>query len=105
MVKVNIIFHSVYGHLYEMAKAIAAGAASVPDVEVTIKQVEETLPKSILKEMNGYESKQLLQHIPIAAVEDLVENYEDLEQDFTTFFDDLINFTQQKTKLLSTTNE
>ncbi|MEI7885239.1 MAG: NAD(P)H:quinone oxidoreductase [Clostridia bacterium] len=73
MIKINIIFHSVYGHIYEMAKAIAAGAASVPNVEVTIKQVEETLPKSILKEMNGYESKQLLQHIPVAAVEDLVE--------------------------------
>lgn len=39
------------------------------------------------------------------AVEDLIDNYDDFEHDFTTFFKDLINFTQQKTNFLIATNE
>lgn len=34
MVRVNVIFHSIYGHIYKMAEAIAAGAKEVEGAEV-----------------------------------------------------------------------
>ena len=45
MTKVLVLYHSSYGHVETMAGEIAAGARAVPGVEVTIKQVPETMPE------------------------------------------------------------
>jgi NAD(P)H dehydrogenase (quinone) len=37
--KVYVVFYSMYGHIYKMAEAIAAGAREVPDTQVTLYQV------------------------------------------------------------------
>ncbi len=34
--KISIIFYSMYGHMYEMAKAAAEGAAQVSGAEVKL---------------------------------------------------------------------
>ena len=41
-VKVQVIFYSMYGHIYKMAQAVAEGAKQVPGAEVSIYQVAET---------------------------------------------------------------
>lgn len=41
MVKINMIFHSIHGHIYKMAEAIAEGAREVEGAEVGIYQVPE----------------------------------------------------------------
>ena len=65
MVKVNVIFHSIYGHIYRMAEAIAAGAREVEGAEVNIYQVPETLSDEILGKMGAIETKKLFAHIPV----------------------------------------
>jgi len=47
-VKVQIIFHSLYTHVYRLAKAVAEGAREVPGAEVHLAQVAETLPPEVL---------------------------------------------------------
>ena len=38
--KVKIVFYSMYGHIYRMAEAVAAGAREVEGVEVELLQVQ-----------------------------------------------------------------
>jgi NAD(P)H dehydrogenase (quinone) len=72
-VKVQVIFHSVHGHVYRMAEAIAEGAQQVPDAQVELLQVQETLPQEILEKMNAVETKKSFAHIPIADPKRLAE--------------------------------
>jgi NAD(P)H dehydrogenase (quinone) len=65
MVKVNVIFHSIYGHIYKMAEAAAEGAREVEGAEVEIYQVPETLPYEVLEKMGAIETKNLFAHIPV----------------------------------------
>jgi NAD(P)H dehydrogenase (quinone) len=65
MVKVNVIFHSIYGHIYRMAEAIAEGAREVEGAEVEIYQVPETLPNEVLEKMGAIDTKKLFAHIPM----------------------------------------
>jgi NAD(P)H dehydrogenase (quinone) len=53
MTKILVLYHSMYGHIETMAAAVAAGAASVNGVEVTIKRVPETMPAEVFKNAGG----------------------------------------------------
>ncbi len=57
MVKVNVIFHSIYGHNYRMAEAIAEGPREVDEAEVGIYQGPETLPHETIEKMGAIETK------------------------------------------------
>jgi NAD(P)H dehydrogenase (quinone) len=65
-VKVQIVFYSLYGHVYRMAEAVAEGARQVPGAEVSLLQVAETLPQAVLEKMGAVEAKKAFAHIPIA---------------------------------------
>ena len=65
MVKVNVIFHSIHGHIYKMAEAVVAGAREVEGVEVGIYQVPETLPDEVIEKMGAVEIKNFFAHIPV----------------------------------------
>lgn len=69
--KVKIIFHSLYGHTYKLAEAIAEGARSVPGVEAAVLQVPETLPAEVLAKMGAVEAKKAFAHVPVATANDL----------------------------------
>ena len=71
--KVKIVFHSLYGHVYQLAEAIAEGARSVPGVEVELLQVAELLPDPVLEKMGAREAKKAFAHIPLADAAKLVE--------------------------------
>ena len=73
MAKVNVVFYSMYGHIYKMAEAEAAGAREVPGTQVKIYQVSETLPKEVLEKMGAVETKQSFAHIPVATPDALAE--------------------------------
>jgi NAD(P)H dehydrogenase (quinone) len=49
MAKILILYYSTWGHVETMASAIADGAKSVPDTDVTIKRVPETMPEETVK--------------------------------------------------------
>lgn len=65
-VRIKIIFYSLYGHIFRMAEAVAAGAREVPGAEVELLQVAETLPREVLEKMGAVEAKKAFAHVPIA---------------------------------------
>ncbi len=71
--KINIVFYSLYGHVYALAQAVAGGAGEVPGAEVGIYQVSETLSDEILGNMNAIEAKKRFADIPIATADHLAE--------------------------------
>ncbi|SIO55653.1 NAD(P)H dehydrogenase (quinone) [Singulisphaera sp. GP187] len=65
-VKIQVVFHSLYTHVYQLAVAIAEGAREVPDVEVLLAQVAETLPTEVLEKMGAVDAKKSFAHVPVA---------------------------------------
>ena len=53
MTRILIVYHSMYGHIEAMAKAVAEGARGVAGVEVTVKRVPETMDVEIFKAAGG----------------------------------------------------
>lgn len=50
MTKLLVLYYSTYGHVETMSSAIAEGARSVPNVEVTVKRVPETMSPEVAKQ-------------------------------------------------------
>ena len=71
--KIHIIFYSLYGHMYQMARAAAEGAMEVDGAEVKLFQVPETLTDEMLEMMGAVESKKALADVHIATANDLVD--------------------------------
>lgn len=70
--KVQVIFYSLYGHIYKMAEAVAAGAREA-GAEVELLQVQETLSDEIIAKMGATEAKKAFAHVPIADPKRLAE--------------------------------
>ena len=49
MKKILVLYYSMYGHIEQMAEAVAEGARRVPGVEVSLKRVPETMPEDIAR--------------------------------------------------------
>jgi NAD(P)H dehydrogenase (quinone) len=71
MAKVQVIFYSMYGHMWKMAEAIAEGARQVPGAQVDLYQVAETLPQAVLEKMGAVDAKKAFAHIPLADIANL----------------------------------
>ncbi len=69
--KINVLFYSMYGHMYQMAQAAAAGAGEVSGAEVNILRVPETLPEGVLEAMGALEAQKQFADIPLATMDDL----------------------------------
>jgi NAD(P)H dehydrogenase (quinone) len=69
MTKLLVLYYSSYGHVETMAASIAEGARSVPNVEVTVKRVPETIPEEIAKKVGV----KLDQQAPVAATAELTD--------------------------------
>jgi NAD(P)H dehydrogenase (quinone) len=53
MTKLLVLYHSMYGHIDTMARAVAEGAGKVEGVEVTIKRVPETMDAETFANAGG----------------------------------------------------
>ncbi|MBI5075911.1 MAG: NAD(P)H:quinone oxidoreductase [Nitrospirae bacterium] len=71
--KVLIVFYSMYGHIYRMAEAVAAGAREVEGAEIIVRRVPETLSEEILAKMGAIEPQKAFTHIPVCTVDELPE--------------------------------
>ncbi len=71
--KVLVLFYSMYGHLYQMAQAVAEGAQEVDGAEVALRRIPETLSDDILGKMGALEAGKAFAHIPVATVEELAD--------------------------------
>jgi NAD(P)H dehydrogenase (quinone) len=67
MVKVLVLYYSMYGHVETMANAVAEGARGVKGTEVTIKRVPDLVPEDVARKAGA----KLDQAAPIATVDDL----------------------------------
>jgi len=71
--RIQIVFYSMYGHIYKMAEAVAKGAQSVSDMDVEIYRVPELIPKEILEKSGALKAQHSFEHIPIIKPEQLTE--------------------------------
>jgi len=72
-VKVQVIFYSMYGHVYRMAEAIVEGARQVPGAEVSLYQVQELLPDDVLEKYGAKAAKAAFSKILIATVDQMAD--------------------------------
>lgn len=69
--KILVVYYSMYGHIWKMAEAIAAGAAEVAGAKVDIRRAPETLPDAVLEKMGALNSVRQQADIPICTLEEL----------------------------------
>ncbi len=72
-VKVQVVFYSMYGHIYRMAEAVAAGAREVSGVEVELYQTQELVPDEVLEKSGAKAARAAFAHVPLARVDKLPE--------------------------------
>ncbi len=73
MFKVKVIFYSMYGHIYRMAEAVAAGAREVDGAMVELLQVPELIPDDILEKSGAKKARQAFAHIAVAKPVDMAD--------------------------------
>ena len=71
--KLQVVFYSMYGHVYRMAEAIAEGARSVEGCEVQLLQVPELMPEEVLEQYGAKMPRAAFAHIPVATPAQLAE--------------------------------
>jgi NAD(P)H dehydrogenase (quinone) len=73
MMKVLIVYYSMYGHIYKMAEAAAEGVRAVEGAEVVFRRVPETLPADVLEKMGAVATLGLQAQVPVCTVGELGE--------------------------------
>ena len=71
--RVQVIFYSMFGHLYQMAQAVVDGASQVPDTEVSLSQVAELVPAEVLERSGAAAARAAFAHVPNAVPAQLAE--------------------------------
>jgi NAD(P)H dehydrogenase (quinone) len=71
--KVLIVYYSMYGHVFQMAEAVAEGARAVADADVVIRRVPQTLSMDVLEKMGAVEAQNRQAHVPVCTVDELGE--------------------------------
>lgn len=69
MVKILVLYHSLYGHIETMAQAEAEGAREVAGSDVRVKRVPETMPAEAVRQAGG----KVDQAAPIASPDELAD--------------------------------
>jgi NAD(P)H:quinone oxidoreductase type IV len=71
--KVQVVFYSMYGHIYRMAEAIVAGAREVAGTEVALYQVAELVPDDVLEKSGAKAARAAFAQVPLAKPEQLAD--------------------------------
>ena len=69
--KVLVVFYSTYGHIYQMAEAVAEGVKQVNGAEVALRRVPETLPDGVLEQMGAVDAQKAFSQVPVCTVDEL----------------------------------
>lgn len=64
--KVQIVFYSMYGHVFQMAEAVADGARAVRGCEVSVFQVPELVPDEALERTGAKKARAVFANVPVA---------------------------------------
>src|SRR3954463_14562323 len=71
--KIQVVFYSMYGHIYRMAEAAAEGARRVDGAEVTLYQVPELVPEEALEKSGARAARAAFAHVPVMEPDQLTE--------------------------------
>jgi len=71
--KIQVIFYSMYGHIYKLALAVAEGAREIEGAEVGLYQVPELVPEEALERTGAKAARQEFAHVPIAVPSQMEE--------------------------------
>jgi NAD(P)H dehydrogenase (quinone) len=72
-VKVQVIFYSMYGHIWRLAEAVAAGAREVEGAEVGLFQVPELVPPEALERSGAAAARKAFADVPVAVPNQLAD--------------------------------
>src|SRR5229473_5539861 len=72
-IKVHVIFYSMYGHVYRMAEAVAAGVKEVAGAEATLFQAAEIVSDAMLEKSGAKAARAAFAHVPGATMDSLAE--------------------------------
>ena len=72
-IKVQVIFYSMYGHVYRMAEAVVEGAKQVHGAEVSLYQVPELIPDDVLEKHGARAAKAAFAKVPVATIDQLAD--------------------------------
>ena len=72
-IKVQVIFYSMYGHVYRMAEAVVEGAKQVHGAEVSLYQVPELIPDEVLEKHGARAAKAAFAKVPVATIDQLAD--------------------------------
>ncbi|MGD9108062.1 MAG: NAD(P)H:quinone oxidoreductase [Gammaproteobacteria bacterium] len=64
-INIQVVFYSLYGHIYQLAKAIAEGANEVANTNVSLYQVPELMSEDALIKSGGKQAREAFADIPI----------------------------------------
>lgn len=64
--KLQVVFYSMYGHVYRLAEAVADGAKGLGEIEVSLYQVPELMSEKELAESGAKKARSAFAHIPVA---------------------------------------
>jgi len=70
---VQVIFYSMYGHVYQLAEAVAEGARELEGADVSLFQVAELVPEEILVKSGAKKAREAFARVPVATVDQLAE--------------------------------
>ena len=71
--KIQVVFYSMYGHIYKMSEAILEGVRQVKDIEAEIYRVPELIPEDVLQKSGAKAAQKTFEHIPIIKPSQLTE--------------------------------
>ncbi|OBS08563.1 NAD(P)H:quinone oxidoreductase [Acidihalobacter prosperus] len=71
-VKVQVVFYSMYGHIYKMAEAVAEGARAA-GADVDVYRVAELVPDEVLEKYGAKQAQAAYAHVPVIQPEQLAE--------------------------------
>ena len=72
-VKIDIVFYSMYGHVYRLAEAVAEGARSIKGAEARLFQVAELVPDAALEKSGAKAARKAFAHVPVLEPSGLAE--------------------------------
>lgn len=73
MTNIQIVFYSMYGHVYRLAQAVAEGAREVPDTQVELYQVPELMSDDALGKSGARAAREAFADIPVMEPAKLAE--------------------------------
>jgi NAD(P)H dehydrogenase (quinone) len=69
--KVLIVYYSMYGHVHQLAEAVAQGVKEIAGAEPVLRRAPETLSEEVLSGMGALEAQKAFSHIPVCTVDEL----------------------------------